>query len=81
MTIDYLVEVWDWNRNDWFLLIDFIAGLPLGTIIVDAYERLTLAEAQFRQADLTNRSQGTKFKKTAYSQLIKMAVCLMARHC
>ncbi|RYF76493.1 MAG: hypothetical protein EOO39_05500 [Cytophagaceae bacterium] len=43
-------------------LIDFVAGLPLGTIIVDAYERLTLAEAQFRQADLTNRSQGTKFK-------------------
>ena len=60
--IDYVVEVWDYNKRDWFPLKDFTAGLPFGEIIFDGYEQLTLDEAQARKEDLSNRYPGLQFR-------------------
>ncbi len=60
--IDYLVEVWDYNKQDWFPIQDFTAGLPLGKIIFDGYEQLTLAQAQVRKEDLSNCYPGLRFR-------------------
>ena len=60
--IDYLVEVWDYNKRDWFPLKDFTDGLPFGEIIFDGYEQLTLDEAQARKEDLSNCYPGLQFR-------------------
>ena len=61
--IDYVVDVWDYNKRDWFPLKDFTDGLPFGEIIFDGYEQLTLDEAQARKEDLSNRYPGLQFRR------------------
>lgn len=60
--IDYIVEVWDYKKRDWFPIEEFTDGVPLGEIIFDGYEQLTFEQAQARKVVLSSSYPGLQFR-------------------